>query len=125
MDSQKEPVSTADGGDAAKLSPDGVKSSADEEGSIHVHGEEMDLSEDDELVDEEEAPGEPWVSALLTHDYNSLSFEDKLAALVTLTNMALDGPTIRSYLDGRLETQHQAKKRQAEEAKVGCRAVWP
>lgn len=80
-----------------------------------TQGEELDAS-DEEYSEEVGIPGEHWIFALTEKDYNEISFRERLEALTTLCNMALDGPTIRSCLDARLESQSaEAKRKEAEE----------
>lgn len=79
--------------------------------------DDIDKSEDDFSMEVEHS-GEPWINALMDRDYQDLGFYDRLAALSTLCNMALDGPTIRSCLDARLENQSIHTKRKEMEERV-------
>ena len=63
--------------------------------------------------------GEPWIPLLSNSDYDMLTLEEKLEVLKTLCNMALECPTIRACLDGRLEREIAEQKRLEIEAKVG------
>ena len=62
--------------------------------------------------------GEPWIPLLSNSDYDMLTLEEKLEVLKTLCNMALECPTIRACLDGRLEREIAEQKRMEIEAKV-------
>lgn len=62
--------------------------------------------------------GESWLQQLKTHDYNDLSFEQRVNILWTLVHLALDGPAVRSALEGRIEEAQRIRKQMWEEAKV-------
>ncbi len=82
---------------------------------------EYSISEDEE----EDADGvgrqsdhQPWLTALLSHDYDSLSFTDRLAALSFLINLVVNSPTVRAKMDDREEQATKLKKALLEEVKV-------
>lgn len=62
--------------------------------------------------------GESWLLHLKTHEYDELSFEQRVNILWTLMNLALDGPTVRSTLDSRTEEAQRIRKQMWEEARV-------
>lgn len=62
--------------------------------------------------------GEPWVTALETSEYGELSMDMRVAAIVALMHLALDGPSVRTCLDGRLEEAQRVRKAMWDEAKA-------
>ena len=62
--------------------------------------------------------GESWLQHLKTHEYDELSFEQRVNILWTLVNLALDGPTVRAALEARTEEAQRIRKQMFEEAKV-------
>lgn len=62
--------------------------------------------------------GETWLLHLKTHEYDELSFEQRVNILWTLINLALDGPAVRSTLDSRTEEAQRIRKQMWEEARV-------
>ncbi|EIE24672.1 hypothetical protein COCSUDRAFT_46901 [Coccomyxa subellipsoidea C-169] len=98
---------------AAGASADAI---AKQEGDANAHGHESDDDSDseDEEPEEDVVQGEPWVTALETCEYGELSMEMRMAAIVALMHLALDGPSVRTCLDGRLEEAQRAEKRQRQ-----------
>ena len=62
--------------------------------------------------------GESWLQHLKSHEYDELSFEQRVNILWTLMNLALDGPTVRAALEGRTEEAQRIRKQMWEEARV-------
>jgi len=62
--------------------------------------------------------GESWLQHLKAHEYDDLSFEQRVNVLRTLVHLALDGPAVRASLDGRIEEAQRVRKQMWEEAKV-------
>jgi len=62
--------------------------------------------------------GESWLQQLKTHEYDDLSFEQRVSILLTLVHLALDGPAVRASLEGRIEEAQRIRKQMWEEAKV-------
>lgn len=60
--------------------------------------------------------------ALETHEYSELSVEQRLDVIVALCHMAIDGPSIRVALEGRIEESSRIRKQMWEEGKV--RSGW-
>lgn len=58
------------------------------------------------------------MSALEMSEYGELGLDMRVAALVALMHLALDGPSIRTCLDGRLEETARVRKAMWDEAKV-------
>jgi hypothetical protein len=67
---------------------------------------------------QEASHGEPWVSALESADYSGLSLEMRMAALVALVHLALEGPSVRNCLDARLDEAQRVRKAMWDDAKV-------
>ena len=65
-----------------------------------------------------QAVGEPWVAALETAEYGSLPLAMRLGMLGALVQLALEGPSARAALEGRLEEAARVRKAMAEDAKV-------
>ena len=59
------------------------------------------------------------MTALETCEYGELSMEMRVAAVVALMHLALDGPSVRTCLDGRLEEAQRVRKAMWDEAKAG------
>ena len=64
------------------------------------------------------AEGAPWVAALEHAEYDELSLEARVAALSALVHLALEGPSVRACLDGRLEEAQRVRKLMWEDAKA-------
>ena len=62
--------------------------------------------------------GESWLQHLKTHEYDQLSFEQRVDILWTLMNLALDGPAVRAALEARTEEAQRIRKQMWEEARV-------
>ena len=65
-----------------------------------------------------QAVGEPWVAALETTEYGALPLATRLGMLGSLVQLALEGPSARAALEGRLEEAARVRKAMAEDAKV-------
>jgi len=112
-----EPVSHPDAGNAAAATPASKNEpQAEEEGDYNSEEDEED--EDGVGGSGRQAQAEPWLQALMTHDYESLSLVDRLAALSFLVNLVVNGPTVRAKLDERSEQGAKLKKALLEEVKV-------
>ena len=70
------------------------------------------------VVQEKVDAGESWLQQLKTREYDDLSFEQRVNVLRTLAHLALDGPTVRASLEGRIEEAQRIRKQMWEEAKV-------
>ncbi|KAL3160990.1 hypothetical protein ABBQ38_009379 [Trebouxia sp. C0009 RCD-2024] len=83
-------------------------------------GTASDSSSDEDEEDEEGKvdAGESWLQHLKTHEYDELSFEQRVNILWTLVNLALDGPSVRAALEARTEEAQRIRKQMFEEAKV-------
>lgn len=62
--------------------------------------------------------GEAWLQLLKTHEYDHLTFEQRVGTLKTLVHMALDGPAVRATIEARIEESQRIRKQMFEEAKV-------
>lgn len=58
------------------------------------------------------------MGALEAGEYSTLDLNGRVAALVGLVHLALDGPSARAFLDGRLEEAQRVRKLMWEDAKV-------
>ena len=89
-------------------------------------GENGDVASKNEMVDEggdemeidKFLHGEAWIPLLSNGDYDALTLEQRLDVLKTLCNMALESPTIRACLEGRLGREIAEQRRMEVEAKV-------
>uniref|UniRef100_A0A061RG88 Homeodomain protein n=2 Tax=Tetraselmis sp. GSL018 TaxID=582737 RepID=A0A061RG88_9CHLO len=81
-----------------------------DEGGNHSDTEgdsEADGEEDEEGL---AASAEPWVLALEHSDYDDLSLADRVQALVFLVRIVLDGPTLRTRLEARMDESLKVRK---------------
>ncbi len=72
-----------------------------------------------------QAVGEPWIRELETAEYGTLPLQTRLAILGALMQLALDGPSVRAALEGKLEEAARVRKAMAEDAKVCCTVCLP
>ncbi len=63
------------------------------------------------------------MTALETCEYGELSMEMRMTAIVALMHLALDGPSVRTCLDGRLEEAQRVRKSMWDEAKACHRLI--
>lgn len=104
-------------GTAAAATP-ATKSEPQAEDEADYNSEEDDEDEDGVGGSGRQSQAEPWLQALMTQDYDSLSLVDRLAALSFLVNLVTNGPTVRAKLDERSEQGAKLKKALLEEVKV-------
>ncbi|KAK9816480.1 hypothetical protein WJX72_000803 [[Myrmecia] bisecta] len=96
----------------------------EQNGEARQHDEEDDEDNSDDEAEEEASEaegagqGEAWVHALQQGDYGALTLEQRCAVLVTLVHNAIDGPSVRACLDGRLEEAQRIRKQMWEEARL-------
>ncbi|KAL0041481.1 hypothetical protein WJX79_004991 [Trebouxia sp. C0005] len=103
----------------ATAQDNGVKAEARQ----HQHEEDDDTgsegdSDEDEEYETKADAGESWLQHLKTHEYDDLSFEQRVNCLKMLVHLALDGPAVRASLDGRIEEAQRVRKQMWEEAKI-------
>lgn len=103
----------------AAAQDNGVKAEARQ----HQHEEDDDTgsegdSDEDEDYESKADAGESWLQHLKTHEYDDLSFEQRVNVLRTLVHLALDGPAVRASLEGRIEEAQRVRKQMWEEAKI-------
>ncbi|XP_022135753.1 homeobox-DDT domain protein RLT2 isoform X3 [Momordica charantia] len=65
--------------------------------------------------------GEPWVKGLTEGEYSDLSVEERLNALCSLIGVALEGNSMRTVLEERLEAANSLKKQMLAEAQLDRR----
>ncbi|GAV74076.1 Homeobox domain-containing protein/DDT domain-containing protein [Cephalotus follicularis] len=79
---------------------------------------------DQEYMDIDESnPGEPWVQGLMEGEYADLSVEERLNGLVSLIGVAIEGNSIRTVLEERLEAATALKKQMWAEAQLDKRRL--
>ena len=72
-----------------------------------------------------QAVGEPWIRELEAAEYGALPLQTRLAILGALMQLALDGPSVRAALEGKLEEAARVRKAMAEAVKVCCTVCLP
>ncbi|KAG6722699.1 hypothetical protein I3842_03G173300 [Carya illinoinensis] len=80
------------------------------------------VSQEDTDIDQSN-PGEPWVQGLIEGEYSDLSVEERLNALVALIGVAIEGNSIRTILEERLEAANALKKQMWAEAQLDKRRM--
>ncbi|KAL8151093.1 hypothetical protein V2J09_020901 [Rumex salicifolius] len=125
MENGKEPL--YDGVDKEGLQ-NGLGSTGDADVSINQSNSHVDQNEpcntDQEENDiDESSTCEPWVQGLVDGDYSDISVEERLNALVALISVAIEGNSVRTVLEERLEAATSLKKQMWAEAQLDKRRL--
>lgn len=81
--------------------------------------EEGDAEDGDALQTEESgSEGEPWVHALALGEYNDLPVRQRLTAMARLTDAAVEGVTLRTLLEARLDEVARVRRVAADDARA-------
>lgn len=111
-------------GDSSLMCPEDLIKDEDasvpvDRGDGGIQDEVTDNQQDTDI--DESNPGEPWVQGLMEGEYSDLSVEERLNALVAIIGVAIEGNSIRSVLEERLEAATALKKQMWAEAQLDKR----
>ncbi|GAB2285385.1 hypothetical protein Dimus_019840 [Dionaea muscipula] len=87
-----------------------------------IYMEENSMDQEDNDIDESYT-GESWVQGLVEGEYSDLSVEERLAALVALIGVVIEGNTIWVVTEERLEAANAMKKQMLMEAQADKRRM--
>ncbi|XP_056171007.1 homeobox-DDT domain protein RLT2 isoform X2 [Syzygium oleosum] len=111
-------------GDSSLMCPDNLIKDEDAVAPVDIDGGGIQDEATDNMQNtdiDESNPGAPWVQGLMEGEYSDLSVEERLNALVAIIGVAIEGNSIRSVLEERLEAATALKKQMLAEAQLDKR----